>query len=350
MKKRHNRIIKAMAALCCAMAVMLSACVDAPVKPPDNNGGNNQPGSNPISWTAGQVGGAENSAATAGIKITFSEAVDNLTAQEVAIGGAAALKAGGTPVKDADAKAWTVPVTVSAAGDATVAVVKAGVEAGTKTVRVFAAPEAPGPVNPGHKEFANADGFPEGYAGTPFSTAAYPSNMAAPFPNQPDGQKIPGIVMCAYYDNGPVGVAFQDSGGNTGNTLRTGNPCVDVKLTNNGDDGAGPHLVAPVMGRAYVGWTNAGEWFRLTVVVEETGLYDVKLAYAKNGQNDNLSIWFDEDDKYPINPTRTEWYHRWNTEAVIEAMPLKAGTSVLTVKLETGGFNLCYLEFVPAEE
>ncbi|MCL2797519.1 MAG: DUF5010 C-terminal domain-containing protein [Firmicutes bacterium] len=299
-----------------------------------------------ITWTLGQVGGAAGTATTTAIKITFSGDVDSLTAAETSIGGVATIKAGALPTADAaDKKNWTIPVTVTSAGEATVAVNQPGVQFITKTVAVFF--KSGGDTPPVDGEFANANGFPAGYEGTPFTSTA--TNFPAPYPNQPEGQKIPGIVMCAYYDNGPLGVAFQDAGGNTGGALRTGNPCVDVKFSNNGDDGNNNHIVPPVIGRPYVGWTNGGEWFRLTTVVEEDGVYEVKLCYAKNGANDNLVIWFDEDKKFPLNPTRTGYYHYWNTETVIETMSLKAGKSVLTVKLETGGFNIMYFEFVLKE-
>ncbi|MCL2796505.1 MAG: hypothetical protein FWD58_00395, partial [Firmicutes bacterium] len=152
-----------------------------------------------ITWEAAQSGGIEGTRSTGAIQLTFSSPVEDLTAQEVSVGGVATLKANAAPGADsADKTVWLIPVTVSAAGNATVAINKTGVHATTKTVAVIY--KAPAVVGDG--EYANANGFPEGYTGTPFTDPNFPTTVKWPLPDQADGQKIPGKVMLTYFDNG----------------------------------------------------------------------------------------------------------------------------------------------------
>jgi hypothetical protein len=106
-------------------------------------------------------------------------------------------------------------------------------------------------------------------------------------------QKIPGTVMCAYYDLGGEGVAFHDAdaknngsgalnpaNGSYLNEFRM-NEGVDTSYTKFGldpkiDDNQYNRIVPP-SGLLYVGWTEPGEWFNLTVNVADTGDYSLDL-------------------------------------------------------------------------
>ena len=89
-----------------------------------------------ITYTVAETGGADGTADSTGIVFTFSASVDslNLTAADITVGGAAE--------KDDEASlsgtgtTRTLPITVSAAGLATVSINKSGIEAATKTVTV----------------------------------------------------------------------------------------------------------------------------------------------------------------------------------------------------------------------
>ena len=307
----------------------------------DGNGGGGGNGGNgtEITWSVAQIGGEANKSTTTALKLTFSADVASLLVSDLTIGSAATLTAGQNPEKDAaSSKIWTVPVSVTASGNATVKITKAGISAAQKNIAVIYGVK---------KDFANSLGKDPAYTGTVFTATppTYPATMPEPYPNQPNGQKIPGRVMCAFYDDGGLGVAFQDSGNNAGGGIRQGNPMVDVKFVNNGDDGAGPHMVPPVMGTSYVGWTNTGEWFNMTVDIQEDGLYDVALCYSSNNVGAQISLMFDPEDKEVITPTCTTGHHKWNKEK-ITSLSLKAGISVLRVTIEAQGqMNLSYLEF-----
>jgi hypothetical protein len=94
--------------------------------------------SSDITYTATQSGGTDGVTDSTGIIFTFSESIDslNLTAADITVGG--------TAVKDTAAltgsgTSWSLPVTVSAAGQATVEITKTGIEAGIKNVTVYKA-------------------------------------------------------------------------------------------------------------------------------------------------------------------------------------------------------------------
>src|SRR5277367_4860840 len=124
------------------------------------------------------------------------------------------------------------------------------------------------------------------YKGTPFQDSRY----------QGGAQKIPGRVQCAYYDRGGEGVAFHDSdsknNGSGGlnpadgsylNEFRMGEG-VDTSYTKFHDtiDNSPYDRVQPPENQLYVGWTEPGEWFNLSVVVERAGTYTADLLYTSN--------------------------------------------------------------------
>jgi hypothetical protein len=41
------------------------------------------------------------------------------------------------------------------------------------------------------------------------------------------------------------------------------------------NDNSPYHWVLPAEGQLYVGWTEAGEWFNMTVAVEHAGIYSI---------------------------------------------------------------------------
>ncbi len=124
-----------------------------------------------------------------------------------------------------------------------------------------------------------SDDFLHAYKGTPYHDAR--DNGGA--------QKVPGKVVCAYYDLGGEGVAYHDSDAkNNGsgalnpadgtylNEFRI-NEGVDTSYTKFKRD---PPIddtqydkVTPPAELLYVGWTVPGEWFNLTVDVAQAGDY-----------------------------------------------------------------------------
>ena len=126
------------------------------------------------------------------------------------------------------------------------------------------------------------------YKGTPFQDSHY----------QAGAQKIPGVVLCAYYDLGGEGVAYHDSdainhgsgelnpaNGTYLNEFRI-HEGVDTSYTKFHQD---PQIddnpfdvVQPSANLLYVGWTEPGEWFNITVDVAEPGDYAADLLYTSN--------------------------------------------------------------------
>ena len=197
------------------------------------------------------------------------------------------------------------------------------------------------------------------YKGTPYRDTHHQS---AP-------QKIPGRVQCAYYDLGGEGVAYHDSDAkNNGsgalnpadgsylNEFRM-NEGVDISYTKFHDqiDNSPFDLVQPPEGQLYVGWTEPGEWFNITVDVAAPGVYSADLLYTSNRGG---TISMDVNGKDATGPLQIEstfnssdpvaWrqWHHWNVASGLMKLRLPAGKSVLTVHILSGGnMNLAYFDF-----
>jgi hypothetical protein len=200
---------------------------------------------------------------------------------------------------------------------------------------------------------------PKDYQGKPFQDSVYPGGP----------QKIPGKVYCAYYDVGGEGVAYHD---NTPQNLGSGalNPAngtylnefrmkegVDTSYVkfHDGIDDNPYSLVKPPEKMLYVGWTEPGEWFKLTVDVAEAGVYTVDLLYTSHQGG---SIALELNGKRLSEPVKIvstfnaadslDWrqWHHWNVMKDVARVRLPKGVSVLTVRvLSEGNMNLGYLEF-----
>ena len=199
------------------------------------------------------------------------------------------------------------------------------------------------------------------YKGTPFHDSRY----------QGGAQKVPGKVMCAYYDLGGEGVAYHDSDArNSGsgalnpangsylNEFRM-NEGVDTSYTKFGLD---PKIddnpyeqVQPPANLLYVGWTEPGEWFNLTVEVAETGLYSADLLYTSNrGGSISLDV-NGQPATGPLNiattynaadPTAWRQWHHWNVAPGLAKLRLEKGKNVLTVHTLTNGqMNFATFDF-----
>jgi hypothetical protein len=124
------------------------------------------------------------------------------------------------------------------------------------------------------------------YKGTPYQDSRY----------QGGAQKIPGRVECAYYDIGGEGVAYHDSDAKNHGSGEL-NPAdgtylnqfrmdegVDISYTkfHKQIDDNPYNLVLPPENQLYVGWTEPGEWFNITVQVARAGVYTADLLYTSN--------------------------------------------------------------------
>ena len=204
--------------------------------------------------------------------------------------------------------------------------------------------------------------FLKSYRGIPFEDSRYHGGA----------QKIPGKVECAYYDRGGEGVAYHDSDAKN-NGSGALNPAdgsyfnefrkeegVDISYTKFHDqiDNSPYEVVQPPENQLYVGWTEPGEWFNLTVNVSRAGTYTADLLYTSNRGG---AISLDVNGK-PATPPLTvqttfnsadpiawrQWHH-WNVMHDLAHLRLHAGVNVLTVHIVAGGnMNLAFFEFKPS--
>jgi hypothetical protein len=203
--------------------------------------------------------------------------------------------------------------------------------------------------------------FLSSYKGTPYEDSHYHDGA----------QKIPGKVYCAYYDRGGEGVAYHDSDAkNNGsgalnpangtylNEFRMGEG-VDTsytkfKLDPQIDDNS-YEKVQPPANLLYVGWTEPGEWFNVTVDVAENGDYAADLLYTSNrGGTISLDV-NGEPATVPLpiestfnaaDPVAWRQWHHWNIAPQIAKLHLPAGKSVITVHILTqGNMNLAVFDF-----
>jgi hypothetical protein len=199
------------------------------------------------------------------------------------------------------------------------------------------------------------------YKGTPYNDSQHAGGA----------QKIPGTVLCAYYDLGGEGVAYHDSDAKN-NGSGALNPAdgtylhefrmhegVDTSYTkfdlNPQIDDNPFEAVKPPPNLLYVGWTEPGEWFNITVDVAHAGEYSADLLYTSN-RGGTIALDVDgEPATGPLtiastfnaaDPIAWRQWHHWNLAPAIAKVKLSAGKNVLTVHILTNGqMNLATLKF-----
>jgi len=208
---------------------------------------------------------------------------------------------------------------------------------------------------------AQKSDFLDHYKGTPYTDVR----------THDGAQKIPGTIHCAYYDLGGEGVAYHDSdaknNGSGGLNPADGtylhefrmHEGVDTSFTKFGldppiDDNPYDKVVPPA-NLLYVGWTEPGEWFNITVDAVEAGDYSADLLYTSNRGG---AISLDVNGKPATGPLTIQttydatdpvaWrrWHHWNVARNIAKLHLEAGKNVLTVHIvDQGQMNLATFDF-----
>jgi hypothetical protein len=208
---------------------------------------------------------------------------------------------------------------------------------------------------------ASSQSFVSQYKGEPYHDSHY----------QGGPQKIPGQVLCAYYDLGGEGVAYHDTDpvnhgsgelnpadGTYLNEFRM-HEGVDTSYTKFDrktliDDNPFNKVVPP-REMFYVGWTEPGEWINITVDVAHTGDYAADFLYTSN-RGATISIDVNGKDatgplqiastKDPADPVAWRQWHHWNLASQLFKLRLSKGKNVLTVHILAGGnMNLAYFDF-----
>ncbi len=156
------------------------------------------------------------------------------------------------------------------------------------------------------------------------------TGVLAPFSGTP--QAIPGQIQAADFDQGGSGVAYRDTtSGNSGGAYRSTDVDLDVSSE----------------GRYYVGWTAGGEWLKYSVNVAASGSYSVQLRTASASSGGSLHVGFDRSGvSSSVSVPVTGGWQNWTTVSV--PVTLTAGTQVMTLQFDSGGFNVSYVKIVTA--
>ncbi len=212
---------------------------------------------------------------------------------------------------------------------------------------------------------APSQSFLSRYAGVPYHDSEFHGGQ----------QKVPGRVLCAYYDLGGEGVAYHDTDpqnhgsgelnpadGSYLNEFRM-HEGVDTSYTKFHrqptliDDNPFNKVVPPA-GLFYVGWTVPGEWFNITVDAAKAGTYGADLLYTSN-HGGTISIDVNGNDatgslQIPTtydaaDPVAWRQWHHWNLASQLFKVTLRKGRNVLTVHILTeGNMNFAYFDFKQA--
>jgi hypothetical protein len=133
---------------------------------------------------------------------------------------------------------------------------------------------------------------------------------------------LPGLIEAENFDEGGVGVAYQDTtGGNAGGQYRS----VDVDIEGTSDTNGGFN----------VGWITTGEWLRYSVSVANAGTYDLQFRVASEGRGGTFHIEVNGADiTGPISVPDTGGWQAWTT-VTKAGVALSAGSQVWTLVVDT---------------
>ncbi|MDB5104047.1 MAG: Por secretion system C-terminal sorting protein [Fibrobacteres bacterium] len=179
-------------------------------------------------------------------------------------------------------------------------------------------------------------GWSDGKAQThDISTPSTNSTFTATFGTTPTNIALPGKLQAEDYKAGGEGVGYHDlTAGNTGNVYRADG--VDIEAST--DVGTGYN----------VGWTQAGEWLEYSVNVATTGTYNLTARMASGVVGTKTAaVTVDGVAKGTFNLTDARGWQIWN-DVPVSGVSLTSGIHTLRITMNTGDFNLNYLNVVSA--
>ncbi|MDO8587570.1 MAG: carbohydrate-binding protein [Armatimonadota bacterium] len=140
---------------------------------------------------------------------------------------------------------------------------------------------------------------------------------------------LPGTVQAENYDIGGESIAYRDtSGGNSGGAYRSDN--VDIESCSEGGYD--------------VGWIDTGEWLEYTVNVTSAGTYDVRLRVAAPNAGGSFHVLMNGRNVTGVTSVpNTGGWQTWTT-VTVSGVSLSAGQQTLSVYVDSGGWNLNYVE------
>jgi arabinoxylan arabinofuranohydrolase len=145
-------------------------------------------------------------------------------------------------------------------------------------------------------------------------------------PYAENASSIPGTIEVEDYDRGGQGKSYSDSDTtNNGNAYRV-------------DEGVDVEMNSP--GNYNIGWTNGGEWLEYTVNVEEDYVYTIKTVVGSPNSNSSIRYKIDGNDVTgSVIISNTGGWQTYKTIST-KGIRLDAGTHILQLFEETGGFNI----------
>ena len=145
---------------------------------------------------------------------------------------------------------------------------------------------------------------------------------------------IPGRIEAEEYDLGGEGLAYHEAntnGNQGGATLRSDE--VDIEVTSDVD------------GDFNIGYTLTGEWLEYTVEVLKTGIYDLDLRLAKDGDGGLIHVEIDGVNiTGSIAVPNTGGWQTWQT-LVLDDLSLTAGKHEMRIVFDSDYSNINYVEF-----
>lgn len=144
---------------------------------------------------------------------------------------------------------------------------------------------------------------------------------------------VPGIVYASDYDFGRSGFAYSDADNdNAGYKYRNDN--VDIENCSDA-----------ITNGYNVGFTNASEFLKFTINVQQAGTYNLTFRTAANAAGGSVQFKFDNSSfSEIINIPQTGGWQTWGN-VIKSGINLSSGTHTINLNFITGGFNLNYLKF-----
>jgi hypothetical protein len=178
---------------------------------------------------------------------------------------------------------------------------------------------------------------PKSYGGNPEA----PENR--PYRRIP--QPIPGKIEAEHFDYGGQFVAYIDKDKKSWSDTKENNitifrPLEHVDFTETKYGNSGYAITK----------TEQGEWIEYSVFVKTSGKFSAQARIASINDNGKFHIEFDgEKVTNTVSVPKTGGEHEWRV-ITFSNIQLKSGHHVMRIYIESGGFNLDYVEFHYAED
>ncbi|MEI9935154.1 MAG: carbohydrate-binding protein [Ferruginibacter sp.] len=144
---------------------------------------------------------------------------------------------------------------------------------------------------------------------------------------------IPGKIIAANYDNGGEGIAYHDNDvANLGGVYRTSEG-VDIQNSSEG--------------MYNIGFTNGGEYTKYTVNVTSSGTYTLQARVASSISRGSFHVEMNGINiSGSVSVPNTSAAQTYQTVSVTTAPLLVTGIQTMCIVIDSGGFNLEYLNLV----